>query len=151
MKIIGQYILLVGLPLLCLLGVLWAGADLQAPQSVNGVWAIAITSSGDTSCEDFSAWQGEPQLVIAQSGNALTLQFNNPSFARLDGRLDGLAIIAQSDAASGSGVSIHFQAIVDPGSAPEKMTGVLISSQCPASATLNGARQATPQTAGGGH
>lgn len=146
MKIIGQYILMVGLPLLCLLGVLWAGADLQAPQSVNGVWTVAITSSGDAGCAGFSAWEGEPQLVIAQSGNALTLQFNNLSFPRLDGKLDGLAITAQSDAAS-----VRFQATVDPESAPEKMTGELISSQCPATATLDGIRQATPQTVGGRH
>jgi len=151
MKIIGQYILLVGVPLLCMLGVLWVGADLQAPQSVNGVWAIVITSPGDASCESFNAWQGDAQLVISQSGNALTLQFNNASFAHLDGWLDGLEITAQGDTASGSAASIRFQATVDPGSTPEKMNGMLISSQCPEAAALDGTRQETPQTAGGTH
>ena len=151
MKVLGQYIIMVGIPLLCMLGILWAGADLQAPQSVGGVWAVSIVSFSDHGCEGYPTWQGEPQLVISQSGNALTLQFNNPGIAHLDGRLDGLAITAQSDAASGSGVSFHFQATVDAESEPDRMTGVLTSSQCSEPAALNGTRQATPQTSGGKH
>ena len=69
MKVLGQYIIMVGIPLLCMLGILWAGADLQAPQSVGGVWAVSIVSFSDQGCEGYHAWQGEPQLVISQSGS----------------------------------------------------------------------------------
>jgi hypothetical protein len=151
MKTLGQYILMVGIPLLCMFGILWAGADLQAPQSVGGVWAISIASPSDQSCEGDHAWQGEPQLVISQSGSALTLQFNNSGLAYLDGRLDGLAITAQGGAAPGSPGAIRFQATVDPESAPDKMTGVLISSQCPAPLALTGLLQGMPQTARESH
>jgi len=134
-----------------MLGVLWAGADLQAPQSVGGVWAMAIDPSTAADCAGMDTWEGDPQLVISQSGDQLSLLFNNTSHTRLDGKLDGLAITAEGKAAPDSQITIRFQALVDPRSSPEKMSGVLNSSQCRAPIGLEGTRQLSPQTAREAH
>jgi hypothetical protein len=151
MKVVVQYLLLVGIPLLCLLGVLWAGADLQAPQSVGGVWAVAIDPSTALGCAGMDTWEGDPQLVISQSGDQLTLLFNDTSRTRLDGKLNGLTITAEGKAAPDSQITLHFQALVDPESSPERMSAELSSTQCQAPIGLDGIRQLTPQTAREAH
>ena len=151
MKVAVQYLFLVGVPLLCMLGVLWAGADLQAPQSVGGVWAMAFDPSTALGCVGMDAWEGDPQLVISQSGDQVSLLFNDTSHTRLVGKLNGFTITADGKAAPDSQIAIRFQALVDPGSNPEKMSGELSSTQCPKPIGLDGIRQLTPQTARGAH
>src|SRR5208337_142950 len=93
-KLVRDYSLFVGVPLLALVGILRAGKHLTAPVAVHGDWSVQA---------DFGPWQGVPcgallinsqplQLRIDQSGSDLTLTLNDPAKTALPATLDGLSL-----------------------------------------------------------
>jgi len=93
-KLVRDYILFVGVPLLALVGILRAGSHLTAPVAVHGDWNVQA---------DFGPWQGVPcgallnnsqplQLRIDQSGSNLTLTLNDPQETALPGTIDGFSL-----------------------------------------------------------
>jgi hypothetical protein len=93
-KLVTDYIIFVGIPLLALVGILRAGKHLTAPVALHGNWSVQA---------DFGPWQGVPcgallvnsqplLLRIDQSGSALTLTLNDPAKTALPGTLDGLSL-----------------------------------------------------------
>lgn len=65
MRFFLTYALLVGAPLLVLLGVLNAGARLQAPPSVGGEWSLDVAATRSS----------VPPLTVVQSGRVLELRW----------------------------------------------------------------------------
>jgi hypothetical protein len=93
-KLVRDYILFVGVPLLALVGILRAGSHLTAPVALHGDWSVQA---------DFGPWQGVPcgallinsqplLLSIDQSGSDLTLTLNDPAKTALPGTIDGFSL-----------------------------------------------------------
>jgi hypothetical protein len=93
-KLVRDYILFVGVPLLALVGILRAGKHLTAPVAVHGDWSVQA---------DFGPWRGVPcgallinsqplRLRIDQSGGNLTLTLNDPARTALPGTIDGFSL-----------------------------------------------------------
>ena len=93
-KLVTDYILFVGIPLLALVGILRAGKHLTAPVALHGNWSVLA---------DFSPWQGVPcgallinsqplLLRIDQSGSNLTLTLNDPAKTALPATIEGFSL-----------------------------------------------------------
>ena len=93
-KLVRDYILFVGVPLLALVGILRAGSHLTAPVAVHGDWSVQA---------DFGPWQGVPcgallinsqplLLRIDQSGSNLTLTLNDAAKTALPATIEGFSI-----------------------------------------------------------
>jgi len=102
-KLVTDYILFVGIPLLALVGILRAGKHLTAPVALHGNWSVLA---------DFSPWQGVPcgallintrplLLRIDQSGSDLTLTLNDPARTTLPGIIDGFSLSTTFSAGRG--------------------------------------------------
>ena len=102
-KHVTDYILLVGVPLLALVGILRAGKHLTAPVALRGNWSVQA---------DFGPWQGvpcgallinsQPLLVrIDQSGSNLTLTLNDPAKTALPATIDGFSLSTTFSAGRG--------------------------------------------------
>jgi hypothetical protein len=93
-KLVVDYLLIVGIPLVAFVGILRVGRHLTAPVALHGNWSVQA---------DFTPWQGFPcsallinsqplLLKIDQSGRSLTLTLNNSERTVLPGTLDGLVL-----------------------------------------------------------
>jgi hypothetical protein len=93
-KLVRDYILFVGVPLLFLVGILRAGRHLTAPVAVHGDWSVQA---------DFAPWQGVPcgallinsqplRLRIDQSGSYLTLTLNDAPKTALPATIEGFSL-----------------------------------------------------------
>jgi hypothetical protein len=102
MKTIAIYVLLVGAPLLGLLGILRAGERIVPPHHVGGEWELdpAFAAALRAACPDVVFPAAGPALDVSQSGTRAVLTLNDTAGAVLDARLDGVALSAASDRAS---------------------------------------------------
>ncbi len=93
-KLVRDYLLFVGVPLLALVGILRAGRHLTAPVAVHGNWSVQA---------DFGPWRGVPcgallinsqplLLRIDQSGSNLTLTLNDSARTALPATIDGFSL-----------------------------------------------------------
>src|SRR5271157_5497738 len=93
-KLAAAYVLLVGAPLLALVGILRAGMHLSAPVAIHGNWSVQA---------DFSPWHGvpceallantpQPLLSIDQSGRDLTVTLNDFEKTVITGTIDGYSL-----------------------------------------------------------
>jgi hypothetical protein len=93
-KLVTDYIIFVGVPLLALVGILRAGKHLTAPVALHGSWSVQA---------DFRPWQGVPcgallissqplLLRIDQEGSNLTLTLNDPAKTVLPGTINGFSL-----------------------------------------------------------
>ncbi len=138
-KLFVSYALLVGIPLLGIVGVLGAGRNLTAPLSVAGSWDLQIDSSvtQPQSCIASLGFHDPTVLDISQSGRYLTLTLNNQSRVGLEGTLQGNAVAANSisplrtSCDSVSGFSLTAE--IDPKATPRIMSGILKFDVCPSS------------------
>jgi hypothetical protein len=150
------YILLVGLPVVGLLGVLKSGRELTAPISVDGLWQLQADPArlAALPCGKALAENPETGLAISQSGKNFTLTLSNGPKSTASGALEGTTLKASivpapgwSDAAScGSGRELSLVATVDPKADPRSLTGKLSVNNCPACAPVEfyAVRQAPP-------
>lgn len=90
------YVLLVGVPLLGVIGNLHLGRKLSAPISVDGVWDITIAAllTNDDCAPSLSA--RSLVLAIAQSGNHLLISSSADLMNGVDGQIDGRKVTAVS-------------------------------------------------------
>jgi len=106
-KLVADYLLFVGVPLLALVGILRAGSHLTAPVALHGNWSVQA---------DFAPWQGVPcaaplissqplRLRIDQVGSNLTFTLNDPAKTALPGTLEGLSLRTTFLAGQGSRAS----------------------------------------------
>jgi len=143
------YTLLVGLPLLGLIGVLKIGRSLKAPISVDGVWTFQINSA--SLCMG-SQSEFEPVMLISQSGPYLQLRSQGAPTLSGSGVIDGKklrAILPGSSAdANGCGTNrgLSLVANVDPDSQPRQLNGSIQFADCRACSPIafRALKQPTP-------
>lgn len=134
------YILLVGVPVIGLVGVLKAGRSLSAPVSVDGTWRIqtdldrlasfpCLTSLGSIKGSD---------VVISQSGRNLIVTLGNGSKVTGSGMIEGTRLTAsvqRSEAWAGGGCGndhlLALTATVDQKAEPASFEGLLSINGCP--------------------
>jgi hypothetical protein len=132
------YILLVGLPIVGLVGVLRTGRTLKAPISVDGSWQLqadpvqlATLPCGKALMEEDAA------LVISQSGNNFTLGISNGAKSSGSGLIEGRNVTASitpsadwSGQAACVGNELSLIATVDPTADPRLLIGKLSAKNC---------------------
>lgn len=141
MRLVIAYLILVGLPVLGVIGVLRVGGTLRPPLSVAGSWRVEQVGQAKGPCADEAPLDHSEPLVlsISQSGSHLSLSFNNKSKARLEGEIQSTSLNANSQ--NGSGVSnpseretaniIGLQASINQQTEPARLHGTLSFSKCP--------------------
>jgi hypothetical protein len=140
LKALAHYLLLVGIPVLGILGVLQLGQGLTAPKAVAGTWTFEATrfSSEGPACAALEGAARARTFAVEQSGPELTLELGE---LRIDGHLDGNMVRTAS-------APLLIDASLEPSGT---MRGVLSFPSCQASPTLafTAARQQS-RGAGGG-
>jgi hypothetical protein len=97
-RLLIEYLLMVGLPLLLLLGVLQRGRGLEAPAAVHGSWRLAVDESpGPASpCEERLGNLNGSLMEITQSGNYLDASVRSAENTALRGRSEGRSLWLES-------------------------------------------------------
>ena len=134
------YALLVGLPILGLVGILKSGRALAAPISVDGVWKLQTDPLrlAALPCGKTLASSPDAALAISQSGRNFTLNLKDGPKSAASGALDGTSLKASlvpsapwsEEAGCGSGREISLVATVDPKTNPRSLEGTLSVSTC---------------------
>ena len=122
------YILLVGLPLLGLVGVLRSGRSLNAPFSVDGAWKIQAADGHASAapCADFLSLASNSPVSISQSGTSLVIALGGKTTT---GTLAGKTIKAQFAGAENPNAtdckdrSLTLSATLDPLTEPRTLSG----------------------------
>ena len=152
MKILFQYILMVGTAALGVYGLLRLGANLKAPVSVGGVWSLALASPSDNT-DDCDILRLPPEgaaLAISQSGPNLVVYFKGASQITLQGRIEGITVTAQTRRETQDAYNLHLLAQVDRHAEPDQLRATLKSDACPDPISLVGTRQPRSQNTSGG-
>lgn len=133
------YIVLVGLPILGLVGVLKKGRSLTAPISVDGTWTLKADAAALAAlpCAKALAGTQDATMSISQSGGNFTLNLNNGPKAAASGTLDGTTFKASvppaawpGESGCASGQDFSIVAKVDPKANPRSLTGTLSLNGC---------------------
>jgi hypothetical protein len=148
------YILLVGLPLLALVGVLRSGRSLNAPFSVDGAWKIdaRATHPSTTPCGDFLSSISNSPVSISQSGTSLVIGLGGKTTT---GTLAGKAIKAQfagadnPNAADCKDRGLTLTATLDPLTEPRTLSGRLSVENCDSCVPVEFRAVKQPRPAGG--
>jgi hypothetical protein len=136
-KFFIAYVLLVGLPILGLVGILKSGRAMAAPISVDGTWALQTDPAGFTSLPCGKSLTAS-DLVISQSGGHFTLTLKDAPKATASGALTGTTLKASllpsspNDMDCGRGHELVLFATVDPKATPNSLTGTISLNDCPA-------------------
>lgn len=139
-KLVAAYVLLVGVPLLGLLGILRAGQRLAAPFSVGGTWNLEddLTPLAGSACKGTFANVSQPFFAISQSGSQLTFTLNNTEQTVLPGTIRQNTVTMGSESAAGDASSdcthpqaIRFQAALSQQGPQRLLTGTLSIAGCP--------------------
>lgn len=90
-KLIGTYALLVGLPVLILLGVLEAGRELKAAASISGVWRVdsGFETGVDHACFSNATANQPSTLAIEQSGRFISVSIAPSRLPAASGTIQG--------------------------------------------------------------
>ena len=154
------YALLVGLPILGLVGILKSGRVLAAPISVDGVWKLQTdpVHLAALPCGKTLASSPDAALTISQSGRNFTLSLKDEPKSAASGVLDGTSLKASlvpsapwsEEAGCGSDREISLVATVDPKANPRSLEGTLSVKQCLSCAPVDfrAVRVATPAKKG---
>ena len=97
-RLLIEYLLMVGVPFILLLGVLHRGQALKAPADIQGNWQVAVNGSSvaGSSCETvLESLDGSP-MTISQSGSYLTASIFNKEHLTLRGRSEGGSLWLES-------------------------------------------------------
>jgi len=159
------YVLLVGLPILGLVGILKSGRNLTAPISIDGVWQLQADPAqlASMSCGKALGDSSNTTLSISQSGKNFSLGFGsiNPSNGLrsvASGVVDGTTLRASlpipsatsaADGGCGQGRELTLVATVNPKADPRSLAGTLSINGCPSCTPVefNAVRQ-TPSKKG---
>jgi hypothetical protein len=140
MKRVFNYLMLVGIPLLGVMGVLRVGQSLPAMLCMHGPWTVETSQQATSpSCTE-QRRQVEPlAFSISQSGPRLSISLDNERKDVLQGRIDDTDVIATVPHFSGTsfltnetGTNIvELRATLDRQATPARLWGVLSFSKCP--------------------
>jgi hypothetical protein len=126
------YLLLVGIPLLGLLGVLYLGRGMTSSMSVGGRWKVdtqgslataAACGNGERSPE---AWT----IDVSQSGPRLTMLLGSGAKTPLMGNVVGSLVDARAKQSGGRVVALRAE--IDRQAQPGAMAGTIHFAECPA-------------------
>jgi hypothetical protein len=141
------YILLVGLPLLALVGVLRSGRGLVAPISVDGVWKLGTDQPSPPAgkCGKSLASIQDSLVTISQSGKQLSLTLNNGSPVIGSGVIEGTTLNAtvpfssapMNEPGCGSNTVLTLSATVNPKAEARSMQGTISVNDCASCSTVN--------------
>jgi hypothetical protein len=127
------YLILVGLPILGILGLLRAGQNLSAPISVAGTWETQLSFPASPS-DDLTIQPGPIVLHISQSGTHLFLAFDEKT--KLVGSIDDMTISAalsdgpgSTNTLSLSPTAIYFRGRINRGKQSDQLLGVITFAQ----------------------
>ena len=134
MRAVLLYLVLVGLPVLGILGLLRVGQTLSAPTSLAGSWNAQLNVPGPpgSSAGDPLVHPGPTVLSITQSGPRVFLTFDDIQKTTLIGSVQGLLIYASfiperaTDASGAVTTAVHFRGRVDRQTEPDQLLGALI-------------------------
>lgn len=132
MKVLGTYLLMVGLPAAGVLGILRAGSGLKAPHSIGGEWRIDSAAKA---------------MTVEQSGEHLSIHL--PEGGEVRARIRGDSV--RGAAVPGAKCLAPFGARIDRSVRPERMTGVLAGGADCAPAEFTATRVAAARGRAGGH
>ena len=90
----AAYLLLVGVPVLGLLGILEAGRGIAAPPSISGDWTLQFDPAAP--CANGRASLRQPALSISQSGTGALITVNDGHATTLEASIDGSTLTAKS-------------------------------------------------------
>lgn len=93
----AAYLLLVGVPVMGLLGILEAGRSIPAPLSIGGEWTLEFDPAAH--CANGLAGLRQPAWNISQSGAEALITLNDVHATTLEARVNGAALTAKSPAA----------------------------------------------------
>jgi hypothetical protein len=138
MKSIFLYVLLVGVPVLAVLGVLRVGQQLRSPIFVGGTWNVERSpkTGAASKCSESFILSDRTVLTISQSGSRLLLTLDNENRTTLTGEIRNTTITATTarlvsnaslDAQGRSDASIQIHATVEEGSGSERLLGLRTS------------------------
>ncbi|MGA2413924.1 MAG: hypothetical protein ABSF59_05730 [Candidatus Sulfotelmatobacter sp.] len=147
------YFLLVGLPILGLVGVLKSGRNLTAPISVDGVWQLQADPAqlAASPCGQALASRSDATtFAISQSGKTFLLGFgsvnpSNGSRSVASGTIDGTrlraslpanSIASAPDGGCGQGRELTLAATVNPKTDPRSLAGTFSIPDCPSCASI---------------
>lgn len=135
MKPILLYLILVGLPILGILGLLRAGQNLAAPITLAGTWdaQLHLESPTDSSVCEAPIRPAPVVLSIKQSGQHVFLTFDDLQKTTLKGNVQDLTIYASfiperrglTNRSGPETTAIYFQGRVDRQTEPDRLLGVL--------------------------
>jgi hypothetical protein len=97
-RLLIEYLLMVGVPFILLLGVLHRGQTLKAPADIQGNWQLAVngSSAAGSSCETVLRSLDGAAVTITQSGSYLTASMVNGEHSTLRGRSEGVSLWLES-------------------------------------------------------
>jgi len=131
------YPLLVGVPLLGLLGILRLGNDLVAPRSIGGEWDLSFVAPPAAAATGGCVWSAfgnqPPSFLISQSGTKAVVSFRDRSGTEMSITIDGDVITGSS--ADGRGEPcrtgpLSLEARLTEGPGAERMEGSFALAGC---------------------
>ena len=132
------YVFLVILPIFGLVGILRSGQNLEAPTSVDGVWAIQAAAVKGTlpSCMSALGLDLDTPVTISQSGKKFAI---NTAKTRGSGLIEGTTLQASLMPAGtllpapncGGDGSVLLTATVETKASPRVLSGALSLAGCP--------------------
>jgi hypothetical protein len=149
MRSVLLYLVLVGTPLLGLLGILQAGERIVPPRSVAGAWELDAESARELAapCVSLALKKKPAELVVSQSGTHLRLTFADRSLAVT---LDGDSLTGEltlPERATCPGAAMEFRARFAAESGHDRMTGILRHAGCTECPTTHFGAVRRPSTA----
>ncbi len=136
LRAILLYLLLVGTPVLGILGLLRVGQSLTPPISMRGTWTVQLSlqTADSTSCASAVSGSDQAVLAISQSGPQLQLILKGKEWIALAGEIHDTTVTAEGPSASagaGASSSIHLNARVDRQAKPNRLLGQITFPNCP--------------------
>jgi len=119
------YIVLVGLPLVGVLGIVYLGERLEAPASVKGQWQIEVEGKAPDPQDCSAGLRSALALMIVQSGPDLRITFNDEAQTTMIGHINGFLVTA-----SESSGPLALEATLDQLSQATRLRGTLTFSAC---------------------
>ena len=146
MRLIPLYFLLIGAPVLGVLGLLRMGRDLAPPISIKGTWAVELVpqAPGEQACEEALRFNHKT-LIISQSGLYLRLKFDDEQGTALDGQIQDATVIAEArhrstaaaNAQAGTAAISIYANLDRQQLEPERLRGELTFDGCPPGIKMN--------------
>jgi hypothetical protein len=142
MRVVGLYIVLVGVPFAGLMGVLHVGESLSAPRAVGGVWRFEVDRAAPNPLLERLLPAEEPTLKLVQSGPRVEVAAAHEHSL---GFIDGSALEI-----SGSDRTWKLEAALLPGDDPA-LVGTLTLAGAPLPVRASRMRSRPSEAGEGGH